>query len=129
MLKNIKSKPVRFDMEILIGYILQVGVISSAVFLLAGILWRWAATGSPQLHYTLSGTNLFQFWITDIRQATSGEFRPRLLINLGIAILLITPYLRVAASAVYFAFVEKNLKYTLFTGFVMAVLTYSLFLR
>jgi uncharacterized membrane protein len=42
---------------------------------------------------------------------------------------MFTPYLRVAASAVYFALVERNLKYTLFTLFVFAVLTYSLFLR
>ena len=29
----------------------------------------------------------------------------------------------------YFAVVERNAKYTLFTGFVFSVLTYSLFLR
>jgi hypothetical protein len=30
---------------------------------------------------------------------------------------------------VYFAVAERNIKYTVFTGFVLAVLTYSLFLR
>ncbi len=57
------------------------------------------------------------------------EFRPRLLVSLGIAALLLTPYLRVLASLLFFAFVEHNWKYSLFTGFVLAVLTYSLFLR
>jgi hypothetical protein len=35
----------------------------------------------------------------------------------------------VLASLLFFAFAEHNWKYTLFTGFVLAVLTYSLFLR
>ena len=39
------------------------------------------------------------------------------------------PQVRVLASMLYFAFVERNGKYTLFTGFVFSVLTYSLFLR
>lgn len=127
--KNGTRKVRDFDMEVLVGYILQIGVLASAVCLVAGMIWRWIITGNPQLDYTLSGTNLFEFWLMDIRQVTSGEFRPRLFVNLGIALLLITPYIRVAASAVYFAFAERNLKYTLFTSFVLAVLTYSLFLR
>ena len=44
-------------------------------------------------------------------------------ISLGIAALLLTPYLRVLVSSGYFAFVERDLKYTLFTTFVFAVLT------
>ena len=60
------------------------------------------------------------------RQAKS---RPRLLVSLGIITLLLTPYVRVLASFVLFAFVERNAKYAVFTGFVLAVLSYSLFLR
>jgi uncharacterized membrane protein len=59
----------------------------------------------------------------------SGDIRSRLFINSGIVVLLLTPYVRVLASMLYFAAVEHNLKYTLFTGFVFSVLTYSLFLR
>jgi Kef-type K+ transport system membrane component KefB len=44
-------------------------------------------------------------------------------------ILMLTPFFRVAASVFYFMIALKNWKYTLFTGFVLAVLTYSLFLR
>lgn len=67
--------------------------------------------------------------LADIRQVAADAVRPRLLINLGIAALMLTPYVRVLASMLYFAFIERNGKYTLFTGFVFAVLTYSLFLR
>jgi len=116
-------------MDILVGFILLVGVLVCAAFLMAGILWQWIATGSPGLHYTLAGTNLFHFWLADLRQLAAGELRPTLLINLGIALLMMTPYVRVLASTVYFAFAERNVKYTLFTGFVLAVLTYSLLLR
>ena len=42
--------------------------------------------------------------------------------------LLLTPYVRVLASLLYFAFAARNWKYALFTGFVLAVLSYSLFL-
>ena len=116
-------------MDMWIGSILSIGVILSAVFLLAGLIWRWVVTGHPELQYTIQGTNLFQFWLNDIHQATVGAFRPRLLVNIGIALLMMTPYLRVIASFAYFLFVERNIKYTVFTGFVLMVLTYSLFLR
>ncbi len=127
--KDLSSARPAFDMEMLLGTILLFGVLLSAIFLVAGILWRWIATGHAQLDYTITGTNLFEFWMTDIRQITSGDFRPRLLVNIGIAFLLITPYIRVAASVIYFAAVERNLKYTVFTAFVLTILTYSLFLR
>ena len=42
---------------------------------------------------------------------------------------MLTPYVRVAASMLYFGIAEHNWKYTLFTLFVFTVLTYSLFLR
>jgi len=73
--------------------------------------------------------NLFEFLVKDIRQVADEDFRPRLLVNLGLAALMLTPYARVLASMLYFAFAEHNWKYTFFTGFVLSVLTYSLFLR
>ena len=78
---------------------------------------------------SIAGMNLFEFMLTDIQQAAADAVRPRLLVNLGIAALMLTPYVRVLASMLYFAFVEHNGKCTLFTGFVFSVLTYSLFLR
>jgi len=116
-------------MDVWIGSILGIGVGLSAALLLAGLIGQWVATGHPELHYQLQGTNLFQFWISDIREVTSRSFHPQLFVNLGIALLMMTPYLRVLASLLYFFIIEHNWKYTLFTGFVLAVLTYSLFLR
>ena len=123
------AKTAGFDMEVLVGYILLVGVLLSMALIAIGVVWHWVATGQLGLEYSISGMNLFKFVLVDIQQMFSGAFRPSLFVNLGIAALMLTPYVRVLASLLYFAFVERNGKYTVFTGFVFAVLTYSLFLR
>jgi uncharacterized membrane protein len=123
------ENPACFDMEVLVGSILLGGVLTSMALVAAGVIWRWIVTGHLGLDYSINGMNLFEFVLTDIRQVADDAVRPRLLVNLGIAALLLTPYMRVLASMLYFAFVEHNAKYSLFTGFVLSVLTYSLFLR
>ncbi len=125
----IAKPPAGFDMDVLVGYILLVGVALSAVLITAGVAWHWLTTGQLNLNYTISGMNLFRFVLSDASQAAQGMFRPRLLVNLGMAALMLTPYFRVFASMLYFALVERNKKYTVFTAFVFSVLTYSLFLR
>ncbi len=119
----------RWDMDVLVGYILLDGVLLSMALVVAGLFWHWLKYGRLVLDYQISGMNLFQLVGAEIRLAAFGQLRPRLLINLGIAVLMLTPFLRVVASVVYFLAVLKNWKYTLFTSFVLIVLTYSLFLR
>jgi uncharacterized membrane protein len=116
----------RETMDVVVGYILLAGVLTSLVLVAAGLAWHWVREGNPRFDYTLAGTTVFQFLVDDVHALFAGELRPRLLLNLGIAVLLFTPYLRVLASVVYFAVVERNAKYTAFTGFVLATLTYSL---
>ncbi len=118
-----------FDMEILIGYILLVGVLLSVALLAIGFLWRWERSANLRFQHTIVGMNFFEFVVTSLRQMGSHNLRPRIMINMGIAVLMLTPFVRVLASVFYFALLERNWKYTLFTGFVLAVLTYSLFLR
>ncbi len=118
-----------FDMEVLVGYILQIGVLLSMTLIALGMVWRWLNTGVLGLDYSISGMNFFEFVVSDLQQVFLGAFRPRLLVNLGIATLMLTPYVRVFASMLYFAIAERNWKYTAFTAFVFSVLTYSLFLR
>ena len=116
-------------MDHLIGYILLSGVLLSAALMLAGLGWHWAASGDPRMEAPLAGVNLFQLVAADLREVASGRLRPHLLINLGLAVLLLTPYVRVTASMLYFAAAERNWKYTLFTSFVFILLTYSVSLR
>ena len=117
------------DMEGLIGYILLGGVLLSAALLAIGFVWRWVRSGNLQFQYTVAGMNFFEFVLSSLRQMTSHDLRPRVMVNMGIVVLMLTPFVRVLASVFYFALVERNWKYTLFTGFVLCVLTYSLFLR
>ena len=123
------AAPVHAGMEGLVGYILLSGVLVSMALLVVGLAWSWILTGHLGLTYSLAGTNLFEFVVTDLRQIVADPTQPRHLINLGIAALLLTPYARVLVSMLYFAFAERNGKYTLFTFFVFSVRTYGLFLR
>ncbi len=118
-----------WDMEIYVGYILLVGVLLSLLLILTGSAWHWLNTGNLQFDYSLKGKNFFYFLYTDFQALIAGSWRPRLLVNLGVAALLLTPYLRVLVSILYFALVDHNWKYTAFTTFVFVVLTYSLFIR
>jgi uncharacterized membrane protein len=116
-------------MEILIGYILLAGVLISSALLAIGLIWHWAKWGNLRFEHSIVGMNFFEFLLSTFRQVSSHAVRPRFILNLGIGVLMLTPFVRVLASLFYFTFKERNWKYTLFTGFVFCVLTYSLFLR
>lgn len=116
-------------MDMLVGYVLGVGVLASIALILAGLVWHWLRTGSLRFEYSLQGMNLVQFILSDERQWVGGRAQPYLLLNTGFAVLMLTPYVRVFVSMVYFAFWERNFKYALFTAIVFGVLTYSLFLH
>jgi uncharacterized membrane protein len=118
-----------FDMDALVGTILSTGVIASVLLLSAGLLWQWIAFGNLGFDYTLPRENIVRFIAGEVTGTLRDGFGPVRLVNLGIIVLMLTPYVRVILSAVYFALVERNFKYTAITGFVGAVLTYSLFLR
>jgi uncharacterized membrane protein len=118
-----------FDMDAIVGYILLIGVLISLVLVVAALIWRWVDTGTVAFDYKLTGTNLFQLIVDEVRLAMHGMLRPRLLLSLGIAVLMLTPFIRVLASMVYFMAALKNWKYSVFTAIVLLTLTYSLFLR
>ena len=123
------ERQVRRPIEVWIGASLLLGVLTSAALLLAGLTWRWIVTGSPQFDYILPRTNVLIFAKQEFSFALNGGVRPRLLVNLGIGVLLLTPYVRVLLSFIYFVFFDRNWKYSVFTGIVLTVLTYSLILR
>ena len=116
-------------MDVLVSYVLLTGVVTSVILVILGLAWHWLNTGRLGVDYRIAGMNLFEFVVSDIRQVASAEVRPRFLVSLGIAVLMLTPYVRVLASLLFFAFAEHNRKYVVFTGFVLSVLTFSLFLR
>jgi uncharacterized membrane protein len=119
----------KFNMDLLVGWILLIGVLLSLTLLLCGALWHRLAVGTLTDDFHLGGTNLLEFVIAEAHSLVGGALRPRILISGGIAVLMITPYIRVLASMLYFLIEERNLKYTIFTLFVLSVLSYSLMLH
>lgn len=117
-------------MELMVGYLLLAGVVLSQLSLLLGLVLDYIEHGTIRLAYLIKGMNYFQFLAHDILAlAGPHAWGARTFVNLGIALLMFTPFIRVVASVFFFAIEERNIKYTLFTFFVAAVLTYSLFLR
>lgn len=116
-------------MDTVVGTLLLGGVLTSLTLIVPGLVWRRLSASHPVLDQTLAGHDVVELIGADFRTLGQGAVRPRLLISLGIVALLLTPYLRVLASMLFFAFVEHNWKYTAFTAFVLIVLTYSLVLR
>jgi uncharacterized membrane protein len=116
-------------MDALVGYLLLAGVSLSMALIAVGLIWHFLRTGTFELQYPLQGRNLFQFLLAEIAIAAHGQGRPRTLVNAGIGVLMLTPYLRVLASMLYFMFAQRNWKYSLFTAIVLGVLTFSLFVR
>ncbi len=115
------------DLETLISYILAGGVLVSLVVEAAG-LGYYASTESLEVDFTsrwqTNGNDFFAYaWGTLV--SLGQGVTPLTLIALGIVLLMITPYLRVLASVVYFA-IARNSKYALISLFVLTVLTISL---
>ena len=116
----------RGDVEGVVGWTLAAGVVASLVLLAAGLVWHRVVRGTLAFDWQLPGTSVATFLRADVDQAAAAA-RPRLLIDWGIAVLLLTPYVRVLASMAYFGLVDRDWKYTAFTAFVLATLTYSMF--
>jgi uncharacterized membrane protein len=116
-------------MDVLLGYVLLVGVGVSMALIVVGLLWHFVRSGNLILDHQLAGMNLFQFLTEEIHVALREHIRPRTLVDFGVVVLMFTPYLRVLASMIYFMAVQKNWKYSVFTAIVLGVLTFSLFLR
>jgi uncharacterized membrane protein len=72
----------------------------------------------------IRGQNFFYFLLGLLRKGTIQE-KGLWLMTLGIAILILTPYVRVIMSVAYFIG-RKDIKYSLITLFVFILLTISL---
>lgn len=121
--------PTGGQMERLIGWVLVVGVVASVTLIVGGSLWELVRAGHLVRNDRLSGMNVAALAASELGRLLAGELEPRLFVDLGVVVLLLTPFARVLASVFYFAAHERNLKYTVITLTVLAVLSYSLFVR
>jgi uncharacterized membrane protein len=115
-------------LETWISYLLIAGVTISLILEAAGMILFYraahSAAVSEQPTMFVHGRNFFTF-LGDLFTGGSHGMPGLRLMVLGIAVLVLTPYIRAVMSVVYFA-AEKNLKYFFITLFVLIVLTVSL---
>ena len=112
--------------ENIIGTLLRVGVLTSAVVVLFGGGIYLVRHGQEPVNY-----RVFQGEPADYREIAgivhgAVHFRGRGIIQLGLLLLIATPIARVIFALFGFA-AEKDRMYACFTAFVLVVLLYSLF--
>ena len=128
MIDRSSSEP---KLEKVISYLLITGVIISLLLEILGVIILYRSYGhldiSQDTSMFIRGHDFFTFIY---QQLESGHAAGSaiLLLTAGIIVLILTPYVRVIASVVYFAW-EKNTKYVLITLFVLVVVTLSLALH
>lgn len=115
-------------LETAISYLLVGGVVASLFLEIIGMASFYYSYG--HLHITekkgmfIRGDNFFRL-IYGLLEGDYGQKDAVFLMTLGITILILTPYVRVILSILYFAW-RKNIKYILMTIVVFMVLTTSL---
>ena len=111
--------------ELIIGNLLRLGVLLSAVLVVVGGTIYLVRHGKDAPQY-----GVFQGEPADLRSVggivrATASLRGRGVIQLGLLILIATPVARVAFSVVAFA-LERDRLYVIVTLIVLAVLTFSL---
>lgn len=119
-------------LETIISYLLIIGVVLSIALEIAGIAIFYKSHGNLDILFQdkamfIQGRNFFSFLYQLFARGpmqNTGIF----LMTLGIAALILTPFVRVIVSALYFAW-RKDAAYVLITAFVLIALTTSLALH
>ena len=117
--------------EPLISVLLIWGVALSLAFEVTGTVLYYLTYGNLDIARDpavfIQGHDFFSF----VYSVFSGRFHaalPLWFMTAGVIILVLTPFLRVVSSAVWFA-LARNFKYAIITLFVLIILTLSLILH
>jgi uncharacterized membrane protein len=116
-------------LEDVIGYILIIGVVTSLIMESAGLVLYTVDKGTVGIDLSDSEARVrsrdFFAYIIDVVASVLSNPSYASVMALGLVLLMLTPYLRVVASVVYFA-LSHNYKYVVITLIVLAMLTASL---
>ena len=119
----------RLTLEDVIGYILVIGVATSLLIESAGLALYVADRGAIEIDLSdleaCARPRDFFAYMIDVTSSVLGNPNYASVMALGLVLLMLTPYIRVVASVVYFAF-YRNYKYVVITLIVFAILTASL---
>jgi len=118
-------------LESAISYLLITGVVVSLLLELSGLILYYLQNGNILISQGpgtfIEGNNFFSFIYEVLLGKRNGNAGVNLM-TAGLLVLMLTPFLRVIFSIIYFAAV-KNLKYVWITLFVLVVITLSLTLH
>ena len=130
-MNKVKTPDIESRLETAISYLLISGVIVSLLLEVAGVILYLRGHGNlvishDQGVFIQGGMDFFSF-ICRFWGNYAGNTAILLMIA-GIVVLILTPFVRIIVSAVYFGW-EKNWKYVFITLFVLLVITLSLTLH
>lgn len=116
------------QLERVISSLLILGVVTSLAFEVIGIALFYHSHGHFHIledkAMFIRGQDFFDF-ICGLFCGNYVQESAAFLMPLGIALLIVTPYMRVIVSFLYFGW-RRDVKYALITMFVLVVLTISL---
>jgi uncharacterized membrane protein len=119
-------------LELAISYILIAGVTVSVSIEAIGLLSYYYANRNVNIvfrpDFALQGTDFFKYSENAFLLLIFGSWTPIHILAFGLVLLMMTPFVRVVASVVYFVS-SKNFKYLSITLFVLLILTASLLLH
>ena len=120
------TEQIDIKIELILGNILRIGVIVSAIVVLFGAVLYLFSHGKAKPDYYSFVSNPFS--VDDPIGLLKNVFALKSLeiIKMGILLLVGTPILRVIISVIAFIY-EKDLMYVIFTLMVLVVLIYSFF--
>jgi len=117
--------------EVILSYILITGVIVSLLLMISGMVLFYLESGSFNISRDpsmfIKGSNFFSF-ILDIFKGNGPENTALLLLTIGTIILMLTPFIRVVASLIYFIWIRDK-KYIFITLIVLIILIITLSLH
>ncbi len=116
-----------FDMEPLISAILQNGMLLSAGLVAASLVIDKVGRQRQVAEHVIQAVSIPVLISADLHRFWSPDFWSRLLMDSGVAVLLITPYVQLCVTTLYFTLVESRWTYALYAGITLAVLTAILF--
>ena len=125
-----KAPDIESKLETAISYLLISGVVISLLLEIAGVTLYLHGHGNLVISHDqgvfIQGRDFFSF-IYQLWGNNAGNTAILLMIA-GIVVLILTPFIRIIVSVVYFGR-EKNWKYVFITLFVLLVITLSLTLH
>ena len=128
-MKSITNSHRGLGIEAVISYLLIAGVVISLILEVAGTILYYHSYGNLAILFNrssvmINGHDFFSFiYSLFFRNGSHGA--AIWFMTAGIAFLILTPFIRVVVSVVYFGW-EKNFKYLVITLFVLVILTLSL---